>query len=161
MGIFASNLLMLSYSLHTQSWLTSNVIEDFAMIFPGKGWNKAFYFKIGHSILQSDSEIVSSLSRAYEGLASSACPKDATDPYFFHLHSLSDRSNQIPKYAILGAKISFHYGTLCLEMILFAWKLYCLFRQLVGSVCFSLNHEDLAVQFYCSSFTESLKVALI
>lgn len=89
------------------------------MIFPVKGWNKAYHLKIGHSFLQSDSEIVSSLSRAYEGLASSACPKDATDPYFFHLHSLSNRSNQIPKYAILGAKISFHYGTLCLEMILF------------------------------------------
>lgn len=35
--IFASNLLMLPYSLHTQSWLTSSATEDFAMILPGKG----------------------------------------------------------------------------------------------------------------------------
>lgn len=61
----------------------------------------------------------------------------------------------------LEQKYPFTTEMICLEMILFAWKQYCLFSQLVGSICFSLNHEDLAVQLSFSSFTESLEVALI
>lgn len=46
-------------------------------------------------------------------------------------------------------------------MGLFAWKCCCLLRQVVGSICFLLNHRDVAMQSYCSSFIESFEVALI
>lgn len=46
-------------------------------------------------------------------------------------------------------------------MGLFAWKCCRLFRQVVGSICFLLNHRDVAMQSYCSSFIESFEVALI
>lgn len=46
---------------------------------------------------------------------------------------------QLPKYATLGTKYNFVIG-LCI------WKCCCLFKQVIGSICFLLNHRDVAVQ---------------